>query len=244
MKINILGINIDDENAGTVLKRIEDDVLKDKKIFIATPNPEMIILAQKDANFKNILNSTDINIPDGFGLKIGAKILGKKLNSRVTGTDLMVDICRLANKKRYSIYLLGGGKNVARMAVVNLKKEMPRLKITGAEEGGKMDEWDNRVIIKHINVLKPDILFVALGHGKQEKWIHDNFKELASVKLAIGVGGAFDFISGKVKRAPKWMRTVGLEWLWRLVLEPKRLKRIINATLVFPWLCFKNKNRN
>src|SRR3989338_5352072 len=98
------------------------------------------------------------------------------------------------------------------------------------------EDWDNRVIIEHINAVKPEILFVALGHGRQEKWIYENFEKLPSVKLAMGVGGAFDFFAGRIRRAPKLLRSVGLEWLWRLILEPRRYGRILNAVLVFPYL--------
>ncbi|MFA5133603.1 MAG: WecB/TagA/CpsF family glycosyltransferase [Patescibacteria group bacterium] len=243
MKIDILGIKIDDTPKRDILKIIEAKLEAQEKIFIATPNPEMIILAQKDEAFKKILNSADISVPDGFGLKIGAKVLGKKLSSRIPGVDLMVDICK-NGAGRYKAYLLGGEKGIARRAAENLKSKMPKLLIVGAEFGGQMDSWDNRVIIEHINAVKPDLLFVALGQGKQEKWIFKNLKYLPTVKLAMGVGGAFDFISGKIQRAPKWMRVIGMEWLWRLMLEPQRIGRIFNAVVAFPMVCWKKKSRD
>jgi len=248
MKVDILGIAIDDLDEDAVEGIIEERLSDGRGTFIATPNPEMILLAQKDAEFRNILNSADIKIPDGYGLKIGARILGRKLCSRATGTDLMQRICRLAGTKGLSVYLLGAEEGVARKAEENLKKILPNLKIVGAESGGNLSalpengiSWNNQVILAHINAVKPDILFVALGHRKQEKWIFENFKKLAGVKVAMGVGGAFDFYSGKMRRAPLTMRRLGLEWLWRLFLEPRRYPRILAATILFPLACFTKK---
>ncbi len=249
MKINILGVEIDDLGAAEVMALVLNNLEADKKTFIATPNPEMLVLAQKDRGFKEILSRADIKIPDGAGLKLGARIIGRKLKNRLTGTDLMERMCGLAAERGSSIYLLGAENGVAREAAKRLniplrssgasegQAKFAPLKIVGAESGGTMDEWDNRVIIEHINAVAPDILFVALGHGRQEKWIDENFKKLPSVKLAMGVGGAFDFFSGRAKRAPEWMRAIGLEWLWRLIKEPKRFKRIFTAVIIFPLYC-------
>lgn len=242
MKINILGVEIDDLSEAEIVDLAAENLRVGKKTFIATPNPEMLVAAQKNGEFARVLNSADIKIADGAGLKLGAKILKKELKNRVTGTDLMNTICVQAAASRWKIYLLGAGQRIARTAAENLKKSNPKLIICGAESGGEFDEWDNRVIIEHINAVAPDLLFVALGHSKQEKWIFENLEKLPSVKLAMGVGGAFDFFAGRAKRAPHWMRGVGLEWLWRLIKEPKRYKRIWNAVVVFPWLCFRNKN--
>ncbi|MBU1180391.1 WecB/TagA/CpsF family glycosyltransferase [Patescibacteria group bacterium] len=253
MKVNILGVEVDDLSEKEILENIEERLKEYRRVFIATPNPEMLILAHEDKEFKDILNSADIKLADGYGLQKGAKILGKKLNSHTTGTDFMVELCGWAKKKNLSVYLLGAGPEVAKRAKKNLQKIFSGLKIVGAESGGsffakatkdKVDDWDNRVILEHINATEPDILFVALGHGKQEKWIFENLPKLASAKIAMGVGGAFDFISGRAKRAPEWMRKRGLEWLWRLMQEPRRIGRIINAVIIFPFLCLTYKKQN
>ncbi len=237
MKVNILGVEIDDLGAEEVIALALDNLQAGKKTFIATPNPEILVLAEKDRVFREILGRADIKIPDGAGLKLGAKILGQELKNRVTGTDLMEKLCVVSAERGYKVYLLGAQNGVAREAAGALNKKCVQLKIVGAEHGGTMDEWDNRVIIEHINAVAPDMLFVALGHGKQERWIVENFEKLLSVKLAMGVGGAFDFFAGRVKRAPRWMRALGLEWLWRLIREPKRYKRILTAVIIFPWYC-------
>lgn len=237
MKVNILGVDIDDVGAEEAMAQAFQNLQAGKRTFIATPNPEMLVMARRDEEFRRVLNSADIKIPDGAGLAIGAKILKKDLKNRVTGTDLMEKLCATSAERGYRIYLLGAQNEVAREAAKQLNTKFVRLKIVGAEYGGTMDKWDNRVIIEHINAVAPDILFVALGHGKQEKWISENLEKLPSVKLAMGVGGAFDFFAGRVRRAPRWMRTLGWEWLWRLICEPKRYKRILTATIIFPWYC-------
>lgn len=237
MKMNLLGMEIDDMGVDEVLSLALKGLEAGKKTFIATPNPEMLVLAKQNTEFKDILNSADIKIPDGAGLKFGAMILGQKLKNRVTGVDLMEKLCIASAECGYKIYLLGAQKGVAAEAAKSLNTKFAQLKIVGAEYGGKMDEWDNRIIIEHINALSPDMLFVALGHGKQEKWIFENLKKLPSVKLAMGVGGAFDFFAGRIKRAPRWMRAAGLEWLWRLIQEPQRYKRILTAIIIFPLFC-------
>lgn len=237
MKVDILGVEIDDLTAEQAMAQALQNLQTGKKTFIATPNPEMLVLARQDTKFKDILNSADIKISDGAGLKIGARILGWNLKNRVTGTDLMEKLCAASAERGYKIYLFGAQNGIAREAAKRLNTKFVQLKIAGAEYGGLMDDWDNRVIIEHINAVAPDILFVALGQGKQEKWIAENLKELSSIKLAMGVGGAFDFFAGRLPRAPRWMRMAGLEWLWRLFREPKRYKRIFNAVIVFPWYC-------
>ncbi|PIR67087.1 MAG: glycosyltransferase [Parcubacteria group bacterium CG10_big_fil_rev_8_21_14_0_10_36_14] len=239
--MKILGVRIDEMGEKEVLEKCKSAITEGRRLFITTPNPEILLLANKDEDFKKILNSADINIPDGVGLKLGAKIKRKKLNYHLTGTDLMGHLAKMAEEMGLGIYLLGAEQGIARKAGQNLKKILPSLNIIGAESGGKFESWDNRVIIEHINAVKPDILFIALGQGKQERWIFANLPNLKSIKIVIGVGGAFDFYSGRIPRAPKWMRQLGLEWLYRLSREPSRWKRIFNAVIVFPIVCLIKK---
>jgi N-acetylglucosaminyldiphosphoundecaprenol N-acetyl-beta-D-mannosaminyltransferase len=121
-----------------------------------------------------------------------------------------------------------------------MKRKHPELIVAGAESGGRLPEMDQSVMAR-IRESLPDILFVAFGHGKQEKWIAAALPSLPAVRVAMGVGGAFDFIAGRVKRAPKLMRLAGLEWLWRLIREPWRIRRIWTAVVVFPWLVLRSK---
>jgi N-acetylglucosaminyldiphosphoundecaprenol N-acetyl-beta-D-mannosaminyltransferase len=244
-KANILGVLIDKININEILEKV-DSFLKDgKKHYIVTPNPEMVAEAQKDSEFKNILNQADIAIPDGFGLILASWWLRDRIKKRVTGVDLVWRLAEKIEKTDHKLFLLGGEGNVAEEAAAKLKVKYPELKIVGAEMGhwdiGKSGNWENKDLNSRINQAKPDILLVAFGHGKQEKWIYHNLPKLESVKVAIGVGGTLNYISGKVKRAPNILRHLGLEWCWRLGKEPWRWKRIITAVIIFPWLVLKNK---
>jgi N-acetylglucosaminyldiphosphoundecaprenol N-acetyl-beta-D-mannosaminyltransferase len=243
MKANILGVLIDKTNINEVLEKIDDFLADGKKHYIVTPNPEMVAEAQKNSEFKNILNQADIAIPDGFGLLLASSWLRDRIKKRMTGVDLIWRLAENIEKTNYKLFLLGGKDGVAAEAAAKLKEKYPALKIVGAEEGMKDNEFyiTNPKLVEKINKAKPDILLVAFGHGKQEKWIYYNLHSLETVKVAIGVGGTLDYISGKAKRAPNILRRLGLEWCWRLGKEPWRWKRIITAIIIFPWLVLKNK---
>ncbi|MEK7673375.1 MAG: WecB/TagA/CpsF family glycosyltransferase [Patescibacteria group bacterium] len=234
---------------------------------ICTPNPEMILEARKNPKFLEILKKSALNIPDGIGilwaakyLKIteknhskivkAAKWLGTlatipfyskyiktELPERVTGVDLMQEICKKAAKENLKFFLLGAQEGVAERTKEILQKKYPSLKITETHAGSPHLK-DEKEILNLINKSEAQILFVAFGAPQQEIWISRNLKHLKSVKVAIGVGGSFDFIAGIRKRAPKLLQKLGLEWLYRLVQEPKRIKRIYNATIKFPFKIF------
>lgn len=162
---------------------------------------------------------------------------------RVTGASLFLDIAQVAAKKGWRVFLLGAGEGVAEQAQKKLQKMYPQLQVVGAYAGSPKEE-DEQEVIQKINNVSPDILFVAYGAPKQELWIHRNLFEIPSVKMAMGIGGAFDMVAGVVKRAPKFMRSLGLEWLWRLFRQPTRAGRIFNATIRFIWLVVKEKLRH
>lgn len=243
MPINIAGIKIDNLTKKRALEKLEIFLHLPEQHQIATVNPEFIVAAQKDAEFKRILNNTSLSLPDGFGLMLASKFLGQPLKERITGADFIWDIAELCEQNKCSIYLLGGKNGAAEKTAEILKKKYPNLKVVGDSritvrnyESGIM----NRELEK-INSFNPSVLLVAFGQVKQEKWIDKNLKKLPGVKFAMGVGGSFDFISGQVKRAPKFMRKIGLEWLWRLILEPWRWKRIYNAVVKFSWVVLTKK---
>jgi N-acetylglucosaminyldiphosphoundecaprenol N-acetyl-beta-D-mannosaminyltransferase len=232
--------------------------------MIVTPNPEFVVRAQEDEEFRRILNRADLAVPDGVGLRMAAKVLTLPTSSStivkifqlfwrwlltgsaailrpafldvlpetVSGVDLMFDLCQLAAEKGWTVFFLGGRDGVAEGTAQRLQKQFANLKVVGVYEGEAAAEFDQETR----RVIRPtDILFVAYGAPKQEKWIARNLPHLP-VKIAIGVGGAFDFVSGRRKRAPQALRRLGLEWLWRLIQEPPRLPRILNAAIKFPLL--------
>jgi len=193
--------------------------------FIATPNPEMYVDCIFDSSFATILRNTSFNIVDGFGLHALLKLFGFP-SSRLTGTDVVSEILK---KKLGSVYILGGIPGNYAL----LKKKYPNVNFVGYFEG-MVGEDNSAALANEINMLKPDFLFVALGAPKQERWIVDNLSAIQNVKVAIGIGGALDYMSGNIKRAPSFVRSMGMEWVFRLVHEPKRYKRILKAVIGFP----------
>ncbi len=238
----------------TVIQWSQD---KEQK-YITTPNPEIVLEAQKNKNFLKTLNRSNLNIADGTGILWAAKFLkiteksGKamtllkwissliltpifpgyirtELPERVTGVDLMQNICKEASKNDIKIFLLGAADGIAKKTQEVLEEKYPKLKIAGTYAGSPKEDMSEK-----IKESKADILFVAYGAPTQEMWIAKNIKKTPNIKVAIGVGGSFDFISGLRKRAPKWMQKAGIEWIYRLLQQPKRILRIYRATVKFP----------
>jgi N-acetylglucosaminyldiphosphoundecaprenol N-acetyl-beta-D-mannosaminyltransferase len=261
-EINVLNIRFNnvsiEESIDFIFKQLE----KGEKGYICTPNPEMLLEAENNHKFKDVLNDSLLNIPDGIGIlwaatqiaeknpKIKAfytlplialtpNIFKKVLKERVTGTDLTQKIAERAAQTGRKLFLLGAAPGIAEKTAKILKQRYSGLKIVGTFAGSPSPQ-DEEEIINKINKAEPAILFVAYGAPAQETWIAKNLKHLKTVKIAIGIGGAFDFITGKRIRAPKWMQKLGIEWLYRLIQEPSRWKRIYNATIKFPFRVIKN----
>lgn len=193
-----------------ILKRLEN---RDKKFYIVTPNPEIITFASASKEYQDILNGAEVSIPDGMGVLVAGKLLKKDIRARITGVDLMLELCHEASKRGLNIGLLGGRDGVAERAAECLVKKYPGLRIVLTAEEFPIG------FVPHI-----DILFVAFGFPKQERWIAKNLPNI-KVTVAMGVGGAFDYISGKVPRAPRVVRDMGMEWAFRLVRQPWRIRR-------------------
>ncbi len=216
--------------------------------WIVTANPEILLYARKDKGYRDAILKADLRIADGFGLVLLACLFGKKLH-RITGVDLAEATIKLAAEKNWSVALVGGGDTpgTAQKAFDALKKFYPSLRGFAHDGGviandGTGDVVDDETIQQLIQE-SPDIVLVGFGHPKQERWIARNLPNLPSVKTIIGVGGTFDYWAGNVKRAPGWMRAIGIEWLFRLMVEPKRWKRIWNAVAVFPVMAFTLGNK-
>ncbi|MBU0661000.1 WecB/TagA/CpsF family glycosyltransferase [Patescibacteria group bacterium] len=246
--MHCLDIRIDTYKKNEILETIKRILATQKQYLLFTPNPEMLVDAQTDHYFKEVLNNGDINVCDGKGIQLWSK--GRI--PRITGVDLMQDICALAENEWKSVYLLGSGDDdVLKKTKVYLQEKYPNLRIAGVHKGPQLKEEGERLIylnpteqdavLEDIILSAPDILFVAFGHKKQEKWMYEHLPSLPSVKVAMGIGGTFDFLSGKQVRAPKIVRILGFEWLWRLIRQPSRWKRIWKAFVVFSSLCIKEK---
>lgn len=224
--MHIAGVKIDNLSMEEAVEAFAGFLNDGKQRHIVTVNSEFVVLAHKDERFRKILNNADLAVADGFGIVIASVLFGKKIKERVSGTDLME---KILYRGRGKVFLLGGKNGVAQKISEKFSN------IVGYSE-------DPKEAVEKINRVGPNILFVALGAPKQEEWIAENFKKIPSVKVAMGVGGAFDFISGNVIRAPEFLRKVGLEWLWRFFLQPWRLKRIYRAIVEFPLLVLSKLN--
>ena len=237
MNITLLGVKISSKKMQETLSEISSYIKKGSFHHVITLNAEILYRAQTDPELMEIINAADIVTPDGAGIVWASKVLGKPVQERVTGIDLTLALVEEAQRKGWRLAFFGGKPGVAREAANNLQKKHPKLKIVGTYHGylssNEQDEFR-----REMTELNPDILLVAIGAPKQEFWIREN-KEL-DIPVMMGVGGSLDVIAGKAKRAPKWMQKVHLEWLYRLIREPWRYKRML-ALPKFIWLVIKVK---
>lgn len=224
--VRIFGVRFDNVTAEEAKRRFIAMVDSDGLKTIYTPNTEIIMKAQDDPSFKQVLNEGDLVIPDGIGVVLASKIHHLGLSERVPGIELMGLMLEFCNRAGKSIYLFGGAPGIADKAAEKILTTYPNLKIVGIRDGYFKDEeaWS---ILDDINENKPDVLFVALGAPKQEKWIHQ-YKKTLNAKVAMGVGGALDVWSGTVKRAPVIFQRLGLEWFYRLLKQPSRIGRMMS----------------
>lgn len=230
----VLNVKIDDVSETEALKRVEGWLVIREKLssrIITTVGPEFLLTAQKDEDFKRILNKADLSLPEGFGLHLAG------VRNRVPGVDFMMGLCRVATKNGWTIGLLGGQAGVAAAAAKNLRSQFSELRVVVVIDGPAAD----RVLSGSdtINSSKPkcDILLVAFGHPRQEKLL---WRLRGQYRVGMGVGGAFDYIAGLVPRPPKLVRAIGFEWLWRLLTQKNRFRRIFNAVVVFPIVLLLN----
>ncbi|MDP2685482.1 MAG: WecB/TagA/CpsF family glycosyltransferase [bacterium] len=262
MPVNILGVRIDTVTNGEALDKVATFLSEGKVHTIFTPNPEIIMEAQDDSYFREVLNSGDLNLCDGKGIEFTCRLLFSHNElerymyfKRIAGIDFMKDVCAYAEQYNFSVYLLGSGfEEVIKKATYNLKKIFPKLNVVGYHPGPelvstpnkklKYKSADNENLITDIIQTQPDIIFVGFGHGKQEKWIHENMNKLPGVKIMMSVGGSFDILAGKLRRAPLFLRKLGLEWIWRLFEEPHRWRRVWVATVKFPMKFISERGKN
>jgi N-acetylglucosaminyldiphosphoundecaprenol N-acetyl-beta-D-mannosaminyltransferase len=193
---------------------------------VATVNPEFVMTAQQDPDFMMVLRQAALCLPDGVGLLWAARIMGRRLPERVAGSELVYHLAELAAKRGWRLFLLGAGEGVAAAAAAVLKVRYPELIVAGVYSGSP-DPAQNDDLVARINESEADLLFVAYGAPKQDKWIARNRETLKTVRVAIGVGGSLDFISGRSVRAPLWLQKLGLEWFYRLIREPWRWWRML-----------------
>lgn len=220
-KESILGYNICISKEDEILNKIFEDYNKGIQNFIVNINPEIIVQNYKDEELKRKLNEQKYQIPDGIGIVLASKIKKGNIKNRITGIDFMNAICKESINNHGKIFLYGAKPEVAEKAAIELKKIYNEINIVGTLDG----YGSKKVAIKKINDSGADILFVALGCPRQEKFILENKEVLTNVKIFLPVGGSFDVISNTIKRAPNWIIKLNLEWLYRLIKQPWRLFR-------------------
>lgn len=230
-KVNIFGVdilNISFKEAVEMVKRL---LKEDKPHYIITPNTEIVYDAKNNKEMAEIINKADMTIADGIGLVYASKIRKKPLKERVTGYDLSMELLNICEEEGYSLYLLGTKEEIVKKAYDRIKEERPKINLVGYHNGffkgahlGYENHEEENEIIEEINRLKADIIFLGLGYPKQEIWINSNINKL-NTRLVIGNGGVIDVIAGDVKRAPDIFIKLNLEWFYRLITNPSRIKR-------------------
>ncbi len=231
--IDILGVPVHAVTMADTLALVEQYMAEPRLHQIATVNPEFVMAAQNDPDFRRVLHAADLCIPDGVGLLFAARRQGRPLPERVPGSELVYHLAEQAAQHGWPLFLLGAGAGVAAEAARLLVERYPGLVIAGTFAGSPAAE-ENDDIVRRINDSGAALLFVAYGAPKQDKWIARNRANLPAVRVAVGVGGSLDFVTGRSVRAPAWMQRLGLEWLHRLIREPWRWRRML-ALPRFAW---------
>ncbi|RRR74330.1 MAG: WecB/TagA/CpsF family glycosyltransferase [Candidatus Viridilinea halotolerans] len=238
-RLPILGVAVDDVTEDEALVQIAALLASGGIHQICTVNPEFVVEAGRNPAFAHVLAHASLCTPDGVGLLLAARYLGYPLRGRVTGVELTRRLAGLAAQGGHRLFLLGAAPGVAEDAAAVLRREHPSLLIAGCYAGSPAPRHEP-FLRQLIRATQPAILLVAYGHPQQDLWIARN-QALLGVPIALGVGGTFDYIAGRVPRAPRWLRRIGLEWLYRLVRQPRRLPRIIDAVPRFAWQVVRNR---
>ena len=223
--LRILGVRVDKVTTEEVLRTMECYIREGRPHQVVTLNPEFVMMAQRNPEFRVTLEEADLALPDGSGLLWTSRLMGQPLPERVTGSDTLPLIAQMSAQRGYRLYLLGAAPGVADRAAAALIRDYPGLQIVGTYAGSP-DPAQEEEIIAQIKAAAPDFLFVAYGAPNQDLWIHRNLARLG-VPVCMGIGGALDFIAGVAVRAPRWMRRIGLEWLHRLLRQPWRWRRML-----------------
>lgn len=223
MKTTVLGVAYDNITMAEALARGRELLAGSETAYCVTPNAEMAYEAMHDPEFCSILNGASLVLPDGAGVILGAKIVRTPLKEKVAGIDFAQNMLAVFEETGSRLYLLGSKPGIAELAAEKMLQKHPKLCICGIRDGYFQDEAE---VVQAINEAKADAVYVCLGSPKQERFMYAHRGEL-NARLLVGLGGTLDGIAGTVKRAPKWMIRLQLEWLYRLIKEPKRFKRML-----------------
>lgn len=223
MKIDVMGLKFDSMTMDEALSRAEALLRGDKAAYVVTPNAEIAYEALHDVQLREMLNGADLMLPDGAGVVLASKLLRTPVKQKVAGVDFAAGLLGILERNGQSLYLLGGKPGIGELAAQKMLEAHPQLRIAGIADGYFRDEAP---VIEKINASGADALFVCLGAPKQERFMVQHQQEL-HVHLMAGLGGSLDAFAGTVQRAPAWMIRLNLEWLYRLIREPKRFRRML-----------------
>lgn len=224
-RVRILGVRVDDVTMDEAVAAIREMALSPTPQQVVTVNAEFVMRAQHDAAFRVVLDEAALSLADGYGIVWAAGRLGQPLRERVAGSDAVPRLCEMAAASGLRVFFLGAAEGVAEEAARRLQQQCPGLLVAGCYAGSPA-EADEPGIRARVVAARPDLLFVAYGAPAQDFWIHRNLAALG-VPVAMGIGGTLDFVAGRVPRAPRWMRDHGLEWLYRLIRQPWRWRRML-----------------
>lgn len=224
--VKILGVPVHPLTMNESVAVLEEKLQKKEQAFVVTANAEIIMMCQQDKEYNTIVSEkADLVLPDGAGAVWAGRYLGNEVPERVAGFDLYNQLLKLSADKGYKAYFFGGAPGVAEAAKNKAEELYPGVQIVGCRNG-YFTEAEEENIIKEINDAAPDMLFVALGAPKQEKWLI-KYRNQLKPRVLMGIGGSFDVLAGKMERAPKWMQEASLEWAFRLYKQPSRFMRML-----------------
>ncbi len=238
-KVSVLGVDFLHTTMVEMIERLKSHLEQAEKTFVVTANPEIVLHAQNDEDYRSYLKKATYITADGIGVVKAAGMLGEPLPERVTGFDMFMELLKVANEQHYSIYLLGAKDEVLKKAVTHIHKQFPNVVIAGSHHG--YFDWNSTEIEEEIQRLRPDLVFLALGFPRQEKWIAERLHKFEN-GIFMGIGGSFDVLAGEVKRAPEFWQKLHLEWFYRLVKQPSRWRRML-ALPVFVGRVLREKRK-
>ena len=239
-KMKFMSIELDNLTMKECITAMDDLIQKNRNSYVVTPNVDHMVQLEHDTELKECYENASLVLTDGKPLIWISQLYKQPIKEKISGSDIFPELCALAGEKGYTMFFLGAAEGVAAKAAVNLKKKYPKLQVVGTYSPEYGFEKDNEKVQKVVSIVKqakPDILIVALGAPKQEKFIYHNRKEL-NVPLSLGLGASLYFEAGNVKRAPRWMSNCGLEWLYRIIQEPKRMfkRYFVDAVKIVPMI--------
>ncbi|WP_088104294.1 WecB/TagA/CpsF family glycosyltransferase [Halalkalibacter urbisdiaboli] len=238
-RVSVLGVDFLHTTMNEMVARLAKHLEQEDKTFVVTANPEIVLYAEEDEDYRGYLKKATYITADGIGVVKAAAMLGTPLPERVTGFDMFMELLALANERQYSIYLLGAKDEVLQKTIAEIERQFPQVNIAGSHHG--YFDWEDPSIENEIQAAKPDMVFLALGFPRQEKWIAEKMDSFEK-GLFMGIGGSFDVLAGEVKRAPVFWQKIHLEWFYRLVKQPSRWRRML-ALPIFAGKVWREKRK-